>query len=186
MIENIQNTQIERAKMASVATRPNSTGLYGTTAMTPAQLKERMDALALLAVEKVNELINYLKTSDFADDVKFKHGNEDISLSAFATKLLSDIESGALSEYLMVKSGNESVTLLHKFAVIGTDLDTLDKDIRALEETSDQLLATSEAISSRLDNISESIKSDIAAEIESALDELEEYANNLYGGEDNG
>jgi gas vesicle protein len=176
MIENIQNTQIERAKMASVATRPNSTGLYGTTAMTSAQLKERMDALPLLAVEKVNELINYIKTSDFASDIKI---NEGTSLSAFATKLLSDIESGALSEYLMVKSGDETVTLDHKLVTIMSEIATLT-DISA------QLKEASKATSERLDNISESIKSDIAAEIEGALDELEEYANNLYGGEDNG
>lgn len=179
MIENIQNAQIERAKMASVATRPNSTGLYGTTAMTPAQLKERMDALPLLAVKKVNELIYYIKTSDFASDVKFKHGNEEITLSAFATKLLSDIESGALSEYLMVKSGDETVTLDHKLV-------TIMSEIATLAETSAQLEEESKAISERLDNISESIKSDIATEIEGALDELEQYANNLYGGDGNG
>lgn len=176
MIEIIQNTQIERAKMASVATRPNSTGLYGMTAMTPAQLKERMDALPLLAVEKVNELIHYIKTSDFASDIKI---NEGTSLSAFATKLLSDIESGALSEYLMVKSGDETVTLDHKLV-------TIMSEIAMLADTSAQLEEESKAISERLDNISESIKSDIAADIESALDELEQYASNLYGGDGNG
>ena len=179
MIDVIKNADIKQVKMSVVPTRPNSESLYGTSAMTADQLKKRMDALALLAVEKVNALINYLKTSDFADDVKFKHGNEEITLSAFATKLLSDIKNGALSEYLMVKSGDETVTLDHKLVAIGAEISTLT-DIFA------QLLEESKATSERLDNISESIKSDIAAEIESALDELDEYANNLYGGEDNG
>ena len=71
IIEKISQTEINEAKVANLPTRPNSTGLYKSTTTTPQKLKEHMDALPMLAIEKLNELIELFDEATIADYIYF-------------------------------------------------------------------------------------------------------------------
>lgn len=56
-IERISADEVKRASMAGVANRPNQRTGFGNAGMTPQELKERFSALAMLGVNKINEMI---------------------------------------------------------------------------------------------------------------------------------
>ena len=60
MIEQIKNSDIEAKKVANLPSHPNAPKAMGGGGFTAQALKERHDALALLAIEKLKELISAL------------------------------------------------------------------------------------------------------------------------------
>lgn len=81
-ITAITEKEIKEKSMSTLPTRPNSNGLYGETKLTPQELKVRMDALPLLALEKINKIINGMGADGaVANTIKFKHGEDEYSLA---------------------------------------------------------------------------------------------------------
>lgn len=73
----ITEEEIKENSMSTLPTRPNSNGLYGETKMTPSELKERMDALALLAIDRINKLIGGMQAGgEVAKTIKFQYDEE--------------------------------------------------------------------------------------------------------------
>lgn len=64
MIEKITDTEIQKASLAGVANRPGQRSGFGNAGMTPSELKERFSALAMLAIYKLNELIEALGSEE--------------------------------------------------------------------------------------------------------------------------
>lgn len=60
MIQKITQQEIDRDAVAALSDRPGSPSRYGTGGLTPGELKAHFDKLALLAIRKLNELIDAL------------------------------------------------------------------------------------------------------------------------------
>jgi hypothetical protein len=97
MIEKIKQTEIDSKKISNLPTRPNSAGLYGDKPFSANDLKGRMDALSLLAIDKLNEIIEGMAAGgEVAKTIKFKHDEVEYSLAElfamiFSANGLSDI-----------------------------------------------------------------------------------------------
>ena len=60
MIEKIKQSDIDKNAVAALADRPGAPGRYGVGGLSPGELKAHFDKLALLAIAKLNELIDAL------------------------------------------------------------------------------------------------------------------------------
>lgn len=122
MINKIEQTEIDSKKMSNVPTRPNSTGLYGDKPLSSKDLRERMDALSLLAISKLNEIIEGMAAGgEVAKTMKFKHGDNEYSLSELFSMIFKP-ENG-LSDVLKTSYG-ESLTLNSALANIMSAMQT--------------------------------------------------------------
>lgn len=68
-IKKITADQIYENSMERVANRPTEASRFGRGGMTPAQLKAYQDKLALVAVEKVNEIIDAINADASAESL---------------------------------------------------------------------------------------------------------------------
>lgn len=68
-VEPISAAEVERASMVGVANRPGQRNGFGNAGMTPLQLKERYSALAMLGIEKLNEVIAMLGNGTSESDL---------------------------------------------------------------------------------------------------------------------
>ena len=81
-LTRVENSDIQTKGMSTVQTRPNSMGLYGSKALTPEDLKKQMDSLALLALGKINAIIDGMQAGgDVANTIKFKKDEDEYSLA---------------------------------------------------------------------------------------------------------
>lgn len=114
-IAPITEEKIKKAKMSTLPTRPNSNGLYGETKLTPQMLKERMDELPLLALDKINEIIKGMGAGGaVAKTIKFKHEDKEYSLAELFDMIFSANDSNVmLGDILNVEiTENGTTTLL--------------------------------------------------------------------------
>jgi hypothetical protein len=122
MINKIEQTEIDSRKVSNIPTRPNSTGLYGDKPLSSKDLKERVDALSLLAISKLNEIIEGMAAGgEVAKTMKFKHGDNEYSLSELFSMIFKP-ENG-LSDVLKTSYG-ESLTLNSALANIMSAMQT--------------------------------------------------------------
>ena len=104
-ITPITEEEIKKASMSTLPTRPNSNGLYGETKLTPQMLKVRMDALSLLAISKLNEIIKGMAADGkVANTIKFNHDGDEYSLAElFAMIFSANTSDVMLSDILKVE-----------------------------------------------------------------------------------
>ena len=172
MIENIKETDINAKKMSAVATRPNSTGLYGTKALTANELKAKMDALPLLAIEKINEIINAMGVDgDFAKTLKFQSGDTVYTLQ----ELVDGIFNGDLSEILIINGNTLEFVVENLSAQISNEITrSTEKDNEFGESITD--------LDSRVDELSDKFDvtvNEITQSVSDAFTSLIDYANSL-------
>ena len=179
-IEPISEEDITAAKIASMPTRPNSIGLYGTPAMSSKTLKERMDALPLLAVNKINELIAYIKGTDFSDDILLAFGDEEISLKALVEQL--ELELGNSDFAARVTVDEEGATLIEVLDTLRTDveqntsgIETLDENLKNCINEFSNLQKKQIAHEASVQVVLEQIRD----EVNGAFDALTDYADSL-------
>lgn len=129
MINKIEQTEINSKKISNLPTRPNSTGLYGDKPLSSKDLKERMDALSLLAISKLNEIIEGMAAGgDVAETIKFKHSDNEYSLAELFSMIF---KADGLSDVLITDDGK----------TINTRLSNLSSSVTLLEEDIDDLEA---------------------------------------------
>ena len=201
-IIEIQSTEIAAAKMENVQTRPNSSGLYGAQAFSPTELKKRMDALPMLAVEKVNELIEKLHDGGIASDMKVPSvfGEETITLSAFLKSLKEMLSNGGFASIIKTGSNKDAMSVL-------AFLDYLQAQIGNEEEPDEQSLRKQikdvrDALAKQLDKSVEGslrnsinvnhaeankridgIVGDVQSDITAAIEDFTNYVSVLTGDE---
>ena len=156
MIEKIKDSEIKEKSMSTLPTRPNSNGLYGETKLTPQMLKERMDALALLAIDKINELICGMQVGgDVAKTIRFKNGEEGVEYSL--EELFSMIfEPEGLSNLLktsieITENGEQrSLSLNTVLNDIVPLTKSLEDDVNLIKKSKPIVLSTNEFDDSKL------------------------------------
>ena len=114
MIKKIKESDIKEKSMSGLPTRPNSVGLYGEKKMTPQDLKDRMDALPLLAIDVLNGLIDKINEGSITEDIPVLTTGEDeqvLTLSDVFTKMLN----GELAQYLKVSKNVNLSTFYANF-----------------------------------------------------------------------
>lgn len=137
-ITPITEKKIKEASMSTLPTRPNSNGLYGETKLTPQELKARMDALPLLALEKINEIINGMGADGaVAKTIKFKNGDDEYSLAElfamiFSPEGLSDIlmtnvEAGEGGERTSLPLNNALNNIMYSASLLKDDVNLVKK-----------------------------------------------------------
>ncbi len=168
MIEIIKNTDINASKMANVPTRPNSNGQYGSTAFTPELLKERIDALPMLAILKINEIIEGMGVGgDIAKTIRFKQGDSTYTLQELFDSIFKG--AGGLSDLIQV-SGDKSLNL----SLISLE-DGLVEEISRAEEKDAEIEAD---IATLRQDFADTV-ADIRISVGDAFTQLTEYANSL-------
>ena len=143
MIDNkihpIPETSIEAAKIENLQTRPNSQGLYGSQAFSPTKLKQRMDALPILAIDKVNEIIDEMKANGkVASTITFERDGNSYTLQG----LFDAIFNGVLSELLTVNitSSDNPDNLTTIIAKIKGDIDANKSELEdKIDEAGEEL-----------------------------------------------
>ena len=195
-ITPITEEEIKEASMSTLPTRPNSNGLYGETKLTPQMLKERMDALALLASKKINEIINGMGAGGaVANTIKFKHGEDEYSLAElFAMMfeaengigdiLVTSIRASDLAtetqpetdEYITLNVALENLfsfsALFKQYEKsISENLETIEANKKDIEGYKTNI----EAYKTEINKTLEQIKT----EVNNAFDELKNYADSL-------
>lgn len=93
MIEKITQSEIERDAVAALSDRPGAPGRYGTGGLSAGQIKAHFDKLALLAIHKLNELIDALHGAGAGDPLIDEFTTHAVSLS-------DDREHMPLSEWI--------------------------------------------------------------------------------------
>lgn len=151
-IKKITATEVERASVENLGNRPNNKMGFGQSGLSAAELKERFTALAKLAINKVNEVIDafgsdteesdilsalYVAIQDETDDEK------KMTLSAWVSRveqLLKDnaldrdevesIVKEAVMEYMPdVYDGEHIVTPMVDGQTLGTAQKIVQEDI---------------------------------------------------------
>lgn len=102
MIRKITQQEIAERAVSNMAIRPNDRSSYGAGGMSPAEVRARFDALALLIILRYNELVDEI-------DSGLIGGGGDIP--AFKA-LLDDIASGAFAGYMQVYGENGELSPL--------------------------------------------------------------------------
>ena len=67
MIKPIEQKQIDENSVSKLSTRPNAPSAMGGNGLNAAELRARFDALAILAIDKINELLAYLNGDELKD-----------------------------------------------------------------------------------------------------------------------
>lgn len=156
MIEKIKDSEIKEKSMSSVSTRPNSTGLYREQKMTPSELKERMDALALLAIDKINELICGMQVGgDVAKTIRFKNGEEGVEYSLeelFSMIFEPEGLSNLLKTSIEITENGEQKSLPLNTALndIVSLAKSLEDDVNLIKKSKSIALSTNEFDKSKL------------------------------------
>ncbi len=110
MIQKIKQSQIERAKVANLPTRPSRPSLYNAEFSSPDKLKARFDALPLLSVNRLNELIDLINNGKIGDEVPILTVGDGEEKQTFTiADLAKKITDGGMSEILKI---TDDVTLL--------------------------------------------------------------------------
>ena len=165
-ITPITEKEINEKSMSTLPTRPNSNGLYGETKLTPSELKERMDALALLAIDRINKLIGGMQAGgEVAKTIKFQYGEEGTEYS------LADLFSMIFSHTGL---SNILVTRI-RASDLATETQPETDGYITLNVALENLFTNIEAYKTEINKTLEQIKT----EINNAFDELKNYADSL-------
>lgn len=165
MIEKIKETEINAGKIANLPTRPNSEGAYGSKKFTAEELKARYDVLPLLAITKINEIVDGMRAGgSVAKTMKFEHNGTTFTLQ----DVFEAIFNGTLGGNLIVGEVPLNLALatinatLSDEIVRATEKDaTFEKDISDLREQFDETVAQ------------------VTQSVNDAFDSLISYANSL-------
>ena len=195
-ITPITEEEIKEASMSTLPTRPNSNGLYGETKLTPQELKARMDALPLLALKKINDIINGMGADGaVAKSIKFKHGEDEYSLAELFSMmfkaengigdiLVTSIRASDLATETQPEADgyitlNVALENLFSFSAlfkqyeksISENLETIEANKKDIEGYKTNI----EAYKTEINKTLEQIKT----EVNNAFDELKNYADSL-------
>ena len=105
--KKITESEIAPLCIASLPTRPTAPTAFGGKGMTSTEMKEAFDKLPLLAIERLNELI---------DDITSGRINEAIPVTGTAKlsnmlELMEGIENGALASAIKVFGSSLTITV---------------------------------------------------------------------------
>ena len=190
MIDNkihpIPETSIEAAKIENLQTRPNSQGLYGSQAFSPTELKQRMDSLPILAVNKVNELIEKLHDGGIASNMSVPSvfGEEKTTiLSEFLNSLKEMILNGGLAGIIKTGSNEDAMSVLAFLNYLQTQIGDVDAPAdgslrKQINTNKSNISELREELKVHKTEISE-ILEQMRTEINGALDSLIDYADSL-------
>ncbi len=109
MIEQINQSQIDAASVAKLPTRPNNPKLYGSGAMSSSALKEKFDELPLLAINRLNALIELINSGKIGGEIPILTVGGEEKQTFTIADLAKKITDGGLSEILKI---TDSLTLL--------------------------------------------------------------------------
>jgi hypothetical protein len=113
MIKEITPKEINERKVANLPTRPNNPRLYGGERLSPEQLKERFDALSLLAINRLNTLIAMINDGKIADEIPvLTIGEGDDSRTFTISELADKVVDGSLPDIMKVYEGKTLRALL--------------------------------------------------------------------------
>jgi hypothetical protein len=113
MIKEITPKEINERKVANLPTRPNNPRLYGGERLSPEQLKERFDALSLLAINRLNTLIAMINDGKIADEIPvLTIGEGDDSRTFTISELADKVVDGSLPDIVKVYEGKTLRALL--------------------------------------------------------------------------
>lgn len=119
-IEKINDAEFNEHTIASLPTRPNSSSVYGRSAMTAKQLKEAFDALPTLIKEKYNALVDSIKALPDKDGSLASDILTGISTGHTLGNLFSDITSGELAKYLRVDDQTLFLAISELYGILAT------------------------------------------------------------------
>ena len=128
IIKPIEQSKIDANKITALPTRPNSEGLYGS-ALSAKDLKSRLEALALLSVDKVNEVINALHNENAAQDLKIPLTLDADTLYKFLEAFKTELGNGSFASRIRI---DENHSLSYALASINSDIDHI-KDVGAAD-----------------------------------------------------
>jgi hypothetical protein len=113
MIKEITQKEINERKVANLPTRPNNPRLYGGERLSPEQLKERFDALSLLAINRLNSLITMINDGKIADEIPvLTIGEGDDARTFTISELAEKVVDGSLPDIMKVYEGKTLRALL--------------------------------------------------------------------------
>ncbi|MBR4295756.1 MAG: hypothetical protein IKT56_02820 [Clostridia bacterium] len=123
MIEKIKQTKIDSNKISNLPTRPNSKGLYRDQTYSAQELKARLEALSILAIDKLNEIIDGMAAGGaVAKTMKFKHVDKEYSLAELFSMIFA---ADGLSDILITDNGiSTPVTLNTALSNINSAMQT--------------------------------------------------------------
>ena len=93
----ITQKEIDEASVSSLPTRPTAATPFGGGGYTPAELKAAFDKLPLIAVERINSLINDCTSGKLLEDIPSR-----IKSGHYLINLLDDIRNGNFVTYLKI------------------------------------------------------------------------------------
>ena len=103
MINKITQAEINEQKVSKLPTRPNNSRLYGGEALSPDKLKARFDALALLAIDRLNSLIEIMNNGDITDEIPvLTVGEGDDAQILTISELAEKVVDGSLPDIMKV------------------------------------------------------------------------------------
>ena len=108
----ITTKQLVEKGVQALADRPNSSGQFGVSGMSPQQLKIWFDKLATFLAEKINELYGAISGEDAADYIRLTLDDYDVnSLNDLIESMISGDFAGKLLRVFPAANSFESVTL---------------------------------------------------------------------------
>lgn len=121
--KKIQTSEINASSVASLPDHPCADKAYGGSGFTPQQMKAAFDRLAILAIERLNSLIDDIEgegagsvTESIKTGIRSGHTLEDFFF---------DLTNGTLASYLTVGD----TTLAAKLSAIEVDIKNLKSGI---------------------------------------------------------
>ena len=117
--QKIQQTEINNNMVASLPNRPNAKKELGGGGLTPQETKAAFDKLPLLAITRLNSLIDDIEREDggrIGESIKTGLSSKH-TLDGF----FRDVKNGTLASYLVVGDS----TLVEKIAALQSEIDAI-------------------------------------------------------------
>jgi hypothetical protein len=123
-IKKITNDEIKNNSIERLSNRPTAAGRIGVGGLSPAELKAAYDKLPMLAIAKINELIDLINAETSSDGIAAfistpitDPDNDEVKLTLH--DVLTDVLNGDFAKYLVLTGLKES---------------TLEEELRHIEE----------------------------------------------------
>lgn len=148
-ITPISQNEINQSKVASLPARPNSSTAFGGAGYSSMQLREAFDKLPLLAVRKLNELLEALSKApgegSLADEIKTAKCDPQ-GTPYTLSQLFTHIIDGTLASYLLVGDKPLEIAMAEKASGVSLDSPALKGEPTAptpsAESNSDRIATT--------------------------------------------